>query len=88
MHLVKCWKFKELNVEQETVDPYRYISNYKDLKVTYLHGKYDEDYFGFKKYIEQFKSDNLEIVDVDYKISNSQTHNIRPWLDRNLRKFI
>jgi hypothetical protein len=88
MHLVKCWKFKELNISQETIDPYRYLSNYKDLKVTYLHGKYDSDYLGFKKYIEQFKSDNLEIVEIDYRISDSQTHNIRPWIDRNLSKFI
>ena len=88
MHLVKCWKFKELNVSQETVDPYRYISNYNNLKVTYLHGKYDSDYLGFKKYIEQFKSDNLEIIDIDYKMSNSQTHNIRPYIDRNLKNFL
>lgn len=88
MHLVKCWKFREMGVDERILDPYRFISEYPHIQVNYVTGIYDIDYLGFKKYVSQFTCDNFKITDVDYKISNSQTHNIRPWLDRNLKKFL
>ena len=38
------------------------------------------------KYIEQFNHKNLSIKEIDYKISESQRHNIRPYVDRKLLK--
>lgn len=84
MHLVKCWKFYEMGVDERIVDPYRFVSEYPHIKVDYITGIYDTDYLGFKKYIEQFTCDNFKIIDIDYKISDSQTHNIRPYVDRKI----
>lgn len=86
MHMVKCWGFKKMNVDVRTVDPFRFLSDYPNIKVDYLYGKYDTEYMGFMKYIEQFNHKNLSIKEIDYKISESQRHNIRPYVDRKLLK--
>ena len=79
-------KFKKMNVDVRTVDPFRFLSDYPNIKVDYLYGKYDTEYMGFMKYIEQFNHKNLSIKEIDYKISESQRHNIRPYVDRKLLK--
>lgn len=86
LHIVRCWKFKKLNLSPETVDPFRFLSEYPKIKVDYLYGKYDTDYVSFLHYIKQFKCNNISIEEIDYKISDSQTHNIRPYVDRNILK--
>lgn len=84
MHMIKSWNFKKLNIDKKILDPYRFISEYPEIKVEYYYGKYDSDYIGFNNYVKKFKCDNLKVIEVDYKISNSQTHNIRPYVDRKI----
>tara|TARA_B100001057_G_scaffold389469_1_gene397197 strand:+ start:14857 stop:15876 length:1020 start_codon:yes stop_codon:yes gene_type:complete len=89
LHIVRCWKFKKLNLNNEIIDPFRFLSDYPNIKVDYLYGKYDTDYVSFLHYIKQFECENLSIKEIDYKISESQTHNIRPYVDRKiLKEFI
>ncbi len=89
MYIIKCWKFKQLNVASEIIDPFRFVSDYPNIKVDYLYGKYDKEYVEFISYIKQFDSENLSMKEIDYKISDNQTHNIRPYVDRKiLKEFI
>lgn len=88
MHFVKSYKFKQMKVDKKYTDPYKFINDY-NIPVQFFYGKYDIDYLGFKNYISKIKSDNLDIHEVDYKISDVQTHNIKPYVDRKiLPKFI
>ena len=77
-------KFKKLDIDNKILDPYRYLDAYPNIKVDYLYGKYDTEYVGFADYVKQFKFDNLNIQEIDYKISDFQTHNIRPYIDRKI----
>ena len=86
MYIIKCWKFKQLNVASETLDPFRFLNDYPNIQVKYLYGKYDNDYDEFVTYVKQFKCSNISIEQIDYKISDNQTHNIRPYVDRNILK--
>ena len=86
MHLVKCWGFKKLDINNKTLDPYRYLGGYPNIKVDYLYGKYDTDYSGFTDYVKQFDFENLCVTEIDYKISDHQNHNIRPYVDRKILK--
>jgi hypothetical protein len=81
MHMVKCWKFKHMNIDKKILDPYRYIDDY-DIQVDYIYGKYDTDYRGFQNYLQKLNKKNVNLREIDYKISNEQTHNIRPYVDR------
>lgn len=81
MHMVKCWKFKHMNIDKKILDPYRYIDDY-DIQVDYIYGKYDTDYRGFQNYLQRLNKKNVKLREIDYKISNEQTHNIRPYVDR------
>lgn len=81
MHIVKCYKFKQMKLDERIIDPYRFLDDYNIL-VDYYYGKYDTDYSGFKNYIKRLELNNLSMHEVDYKISDSQTHNIRPYADR------
>ena len=84
MHMIKCWGFIKLDIDNKILDPYRYLDAYPNIKVDYLYGKYDTEYVGFADYVKQFKFDNLNIQEIDYKISDFQTHNIRPYIDRKI----
>lgn len=81
-HVFKTWKFQSLDLNPEYVDPYRYIGNYPHIQVDYYHGKYDTDYIGMYDYVMGFNNPNVIGHIVDYKISDLQTHNIRPYIDR------
>ena len=84
MYLVKCWKFKQLGIDNKILDPYRYISEYPNIKVHYVYGKYDSEYLGFNNYVKKFECDNLQVTELDFKISESQRHNIRPYVDKKI----
>lgn len=87
MHVIKCHKFKQMNIDEKYTDPYKFIDEY-NIPVDYYHGKYDIGYLGFKNYLEtipQYKR-NLKLHEVDYKISDNQTHNIKPYIDRFILK--
>lgn len=81
MHLIKTYNFKKMNLSDEILNPFNYISD-TDIKVDYYQGIYDNDYIGFKNLIKD--NPNVTIHDVDYKISDTQTHNIKPYLDRHV----
>ena len=83
MHIIKSYNFKKMRLSDKILDPFRYVSNY-DLKIDYYHGKYDTDFIGFKNYVEQFNANNVTMHDVDFKISENQTHNIKPYIERKL----
>jgi len=85
MHIVKCYKFKQMNIDERITDPYKFLNDY-DIPVDFFYGKYDIDYVGFKNYVERLKINNLTMHEIDYKISSSQTHNIRPYVDRFVLK--
>lgn len=85
MHIVKCYKFKQMNIDERITDPYKFLDEY-NIPVDFYYGKYDADYVGFKNYVERLKLHNLTMHEVDYKISDSQTHNIRPYIDRFVLK--
>lgn len=85
MHIVKCYKFKQMNIDERIIDPYKFLDEY-NIPVDFYYGKYDTDYIGFKNYVERLKLHNLTMHEVDYKISDSQTHNIRPYIDRFVLK--
>lgn len=85
MHIVKCYKFKQMNIDERITDPYKFLNDY-DIPVDFFYGKYDTDYVGFKNYVERLKINNLTMHEIDYKISSSQTHNIRPYVDRFVLK--
>lgn len=81
MHIIKTYNFKKMNLSDEILNPFKYISN-TNIKVDYYQGKYDRDYIGFRNLIRDIS--NVTIHEVDYKISNTQTHNIKPHLDRHV----
>jgi len=83
IYMVKAYNFKKMGLDDTLVDPMRYMKNYS-FKVDYYYGKYDVDYISFLNYALQFESDNFKFHEVDYKISENQTHNIRPYVDRKL----
>jgi hypothetical protein len=83
MHMVKCWKFKNMGLDSILLDPYRYIDDY-DIRVDFIYGKYDRDYLGFKNYLSKLNKKNVYMKEIDYKISETQTHNIRPYVDRKI----
>ena len=85
MHIVKCYKFKQMNIDKRITDPYKFLNDY-NIPVDFLYGKYDTDYLGFKNYVERLKINNLTMHEIDYKISSLQTHNIRPYVDRFVLK--
>lgn len=88
MHFVKSYKFKQMGLDKKFTDPYPLINDYK-VPVHFIYGKYDTDYARFKNYVAGIKSDYINMIEVDYKISNTQTHNIKPHVDRKiLPKFI
>ena len=86
LHIVRCWNFKRLNISSKIIDPFRFLSDYPHIKVDYLYGKYDTEYHGFTQYLKQFNNENLNMKEIDYKISESQRHNIKPYVDRKLLK--
>lgn len=81
MHLIKCYNFKKMGLSDKILSPFKYINDY-DIDINYYQGKYDLDYVGFKRFLENQKLDNLNIHSVDYKISDTQKHNIKSYLDR------
>lgn len=81
MHIIKTYNFKKMNLSDEILNPFKYISN-TNIKVDYYQGKYDRDYIGFRNLIRDIH--NVTIHEVDYKISDTQTHNIKPYLDRHV----
>lgn len=81
VHIIKCYKFKQMNVDERVTDPYKFLDEYS-IPVDFYYGKYDLDYLGFKNYVERLQLRNLIMHEVDYKISDLQTHNIRPYVDR------
>jgi len=88
MHFIKSYKFKQFGVDKRFTDPYPMINEYK-VPVHFFYGKYDTDYARFKNYVSDIKSDYIKMYEVDYKISKTQTHNIKPYVDRKiLPKFI
>ena len=84
--MIKGWGYKKLNIKSEILDPFRFLNNYPNIRVDYLYGKYDSDYYPFLEYIKQFDYKNLYTQEIDYKISETQKHNIRPYVDRKLLK--
>ena len=84
--MIKGWGYKKLNIKSEILDTFRFLNEYPNIRVDYLYGKYDSDYYPFLEYIRQFDYKNLHIQEIDYKISETQKHNIRPYVDRKLLK--
>ena len=68
MHIVKCYKFMQLNLDISLTDPYTVLDD-SNVTVDYYYGKYDSDYIGFKNYIKALNLKNLNLHEVDYKIS-------------------
>jgi len=83
MHLVKTYKFKQMGIAHKTLDPFSYLNEY-DIRVDYYYGKYDNEYYGFKSYIAGIDCERLTLHEVDYKISDAQTHNIKPHIERKI----
>lgn len=83
MHIIKTYNFKKMRLSDKLLDPFKYIDNY-DIKIDYYHGKYDIDFTSFKNYVEKQNIKNLDMHIIDYKISDTQTHNIKPYLDRHI----
>lgn len=83
MHIIKCYKFKQMDVADNIVDPYEYIDEY-DITVDFYYGKYDTEYAGFKDYVKRLNRQNVTMHEIDYKISDNQTHNIKPYLERKI----
>jgi hypothetical protein len=81
MHIIKTYNFKKMRISDKILDPFAYIGDY-DIKIDYYHGKYDTDFISFKKVVEEQNIKNLTMHTIDYKISDTQTHNIKPHLDR------
>lgn len=81
MHIIKTYNFKKMGIPDKILDPFAYIGEY-DIKIDYYHGKHDTDFISFKKVVEEQKIKNLNIHIIDYMISATQTHNIKPYLDR------
>lgn len=81
MHVIKTYNFKKMGISDKILDPFSYIGNY-NIKIDYYHGKYDTDFVSFKKIVEDQNIKNLTMHVIDYKISDAQTHNIKPYLDR------
>lgn len=83
IYMVKAYNYYKMGLDSTLVDPLRYMHNY-DFEIDYYYGKYDVEYLPYLKYANQFKSKNFRFHEVDYKISEAQTHNIRPYVDRKI----
>lgn len=83
IYMVKAYNYYKMGLDDKLVDPLRYLHEY-DIEVDYYYGKYDTDYIHHLNYAMQFKSDKFRFHEVDYKISDNQTHNIRPYVDRKI----
>lgn len=88
MYFIKCYQFKQLNIAPEILEPFKHLKS--SIKFDLFYGKYDEDYQIFVDYVKQIKNsdfystDNLNIHEIDFKISQQQTHNIQPHIWRNI----
>lgn len=80
-HFIKSYKFKQMGISERLTDPYKFLDEY-NIKVDFYHGKYDFEYINFKNHVEKLNLRNINMHEVDYKLSDSQTHNIRPYVDR------
>lgn len=72
-----------MEIVHKTLDPFSYLNEY-DISVDYYYGKYDDEYYGFKNYISGIDCERLTLHEVDYKISDDQTHNIKPHIERKI----
>lgn len=80
-HFIKSYKFKQMGISERLTNPYKFLDEY-NIKVDFYHGKYDFEYIKFKNHVENLNLKNINMHEVDYKLSDSQTHNIRPYVDR------
>lgn len=83
IYMVKAYNYYKMGLEDTLVDPLRYAHDY-NFKIDYFYGKYDTEYLAYLEYAKQFESENFVFHEVDYKISKTQTHNIRPYVDRKI----
>jgi hypothetical protein len=82
-HIIKCYKFKQMGIDERSLDPYKFLNDY-NIPVDFCYGKYDSEYLSFKNHVSKLNLHNINMIEVDYKIADSQTHNIRPYVDRKI----
>lgn len=83
MHIIKTNNFRKMNLSEKILNPFKFVDE-TNLKIDYYYGIYDSDYTMFKKHVENMNLKNVTMHGVDYKISDTQRHNIKPYIDRHV----
>ena len=83
-HVTKCFELKKRGVSHEYLSRLEYLNKYPNIQVDYYYGKYDSEHKQFLDYAFNYKTDNINFHEVDYKVGNKSTHHIRPVIDRKI----
>jgi hypothetical protein len=82
-HILKCYKFKKLNIKNEILSPFKYHKNYKNIDVAYFYNKNDLEYKPFIDWLLKNATGSITFNDIDYDNKVNQ-HFIKPYLERKI----
>lgn len=81
-HIIKCYKFSKMNIDNRILSPFKYHDEYNSIKVDYIYNEYD---VVFQPFIDWLKS--KATGDIKYHKLQQRTHNphfIKPYVERKI----